>query len=737
RRVGDYQVFEKDSDYVNNGFVLSDNWPSVELEHTLNEHGHDIIYSPPEDADSESKKISKWEVNGEMWYLTCNLGRYEDDDFVLDNEQVLTIKVKYVTLPVNGIRTTGYINFDRTPSTTIADTFGIIDTRNRYRGKALDLDSNTTDEFVITRNMLPINNNRDITISSSFSCKGNPTLNNYYLKKKDNADVEIDSLKIEVTYHGHSSLRVRWFRFETPKSRNLFFGKYDSLIQAHTQADLARFDCSDFKDRGIKIFRFFARDEFHVHHWNTARYYNRLLGGLTLTTHYKHYPKLFSYHVGDSHEYQWAFDLSHLTANPFIRKGSTTSHKYLDYKFGAWGLNVWDTTEKKFVFIDTLNSRYETHIDPRGDLTYSMRLLRDSTVDYYLKYLGYSNSLQADYELYLYDEYVRNTGEEYTGKNTIGYAFVGSNWGFDEATDSTPARVFSEYIRPKTGEEIRLMLQSMIIHGVKGYTMDRLSSDSLPPKPNDSDGNLMGIASRNFRGYGADTILASDAIGSDWMLSGDDTNIGFYVNRKDIGEHYLVDDTNKIYFGRRSTRLEIKRIHDWISRCEDELMKLRLVAWMGKGYRLWNNHHPDYPDSITFRRFLAWDEANNMIDTSRFKSWPIGRYDYSSSLITDPPSYPRMYENWDSTFIDFTLLKDKDTSINDLAYVGIQNRRTSPLLSERYVDSIYVGTDSARLATLYRISFYSTAEFEDSCDATKNPSTYQKFRDHWFSRAGC
>ncbi|NLO19860.1 MAG: hypothetical protein GX121_08315 [Ignavibacteria bacterium] len=148
--------------------------------------------------------------------------------------------------------------------------------------------------------MLPIGGNRDITISSSFFCgirniNGIDTLINFFLKKKSSDYIKIDSLKIEVTYHGHSSLRVRWFRFETPKSRSLFFGKYDSLIQAHTQADLSRFDCPDFKDRGIKIFRFFARDEYHVHHWNIARYYNRLLGGLTLTTHYKHYPKLFSF----------------------------------------------------------------------------------------------------------------------------------------------------------------------------------------------------------------------------------------------------------------------------------------------------------------------------------------------------------------------------------------------------------------------------------------------------------
>ena len=35
RREGDYQVFEKNASYANDSIVLSENWPSAELEHTL------------------------------------------------------------------------------------------------------------------------------------------------------------------------------------------------------------------------------------------------------------------------------------------------------------------------------------------------------------------------------------------------------------------------------------------------------------------------------------------------------------------------------------------------------------------------------------------------------------------------------------------------------------------------------------------------------------------------------
>ncbi|HPO64055.1 MAG TPA: hypothetical protein PK762_13330, partial [Candidatus Kapabacteria bacterium] len=76
-------------------------------------------------------------------------------------------------------------------------------------------------------------------------------------------------------------------------------------------------------------------------------------------------------------------------------------------------------------------------------------------------------------------------------------------------------------------------------------------------------------------------------------------------------------------------------------------------------------------------------------------------------------------------------LKDKDTSINDLAYVGIQNRRTNSLVCWEQVVP-----NSFPLLVHRRIQFYSTAEFEDSCDAIKNPTCYQAFRNYYYCHLG-
>ncbi|HPI20909.1 MAG TPA: hypothetical protein PKY56_11110, partial [Candidatus Kapabacteria bacterium] len=286
------------------------------------------------------------------------------------------------------------------------------------------------------------------------------------------------------------------------------------------------------------------------------------------------------------------------------------------------------------------------------------------------------------------------------------------------------------YYRPKTGEEIRMLLNSSLIRGCKGFIYD---GDENYHFPNCHMGN-MGI------GDGTRICDTSDVfsnwVGSDYIDSINNTWNAFNYAKLDTLAKRMGISRNKVYIGTRSIRTELFNFHSKIRRADEELMKLRLVASYSKGFRVQQNHHPDYPDDSTFRRFLAWDTTRNRLDTTQFKSWPYRRY-YKVPGNPDPDVHIPVYESWDSTFIDFTLLKNVDSSINDLAFIGIQNRRTDPLIAVRYSDSIYVGTDSARLATLYRFSFYSTAEFEDSCDAIKNPNSYQDFRYKWFSRAGC
>jgi len=79
-------------------------------------------------------------------------------------------------------------------------------------------------------------------------------------------------------------------------------------------------------------------------------------------------------------------------------------------------------------------------------------------------------------------------------------------------------------------------------------------------------------------------------------------------------------DRNHIYIGLASTRLAVARVNEWVSRCEDELMKLRLVAWYGKGFLTLKHQDPAYGTVNMLAKYLAWDEANNMVDTSRFTS---------------------------------------------------------------------------------------------------------------------
>ncbi|HPI20079.1 MAG TPA: T9SS type A sorting domain-containing protein, partial [Candidatus Kapabacteria bacterium] len=275
------------------------------------------------------------------------------------------------------------------------------------------------------------------------------------------------------------------------------------------------------------------------------------------------------------------------------------------------------------------------------------------------------------------------------------------------------------YYRPKTGEEIRMLLNSSLIRGCKGFIYDGDENYHFP----DCNAGNMGIGDGTR--ISAENDFFSNWVGADYIDNVNNTwNAYPYADLAALSTTMGVPE-NKVYIGTRSLRTELFNFHSKIRRADEELMKLRLVASYSKGFRVQQNHHPDYPDDSTFRRFLAWDEANNMVDTTRFKSWPIGRFHIY--FIDDPfgpiggtPVIEVLTEPWDSTFVDITLLKNVDTTINDLAYIGVQNRRTDPLIKINN-----------------NFQFFTTAEFEDSCDAVKNPDNYSTYRDLFYRRNGC
>jgi len=186
----------------------------------------------------------------------------------------------------------------------------------------------------------------------------------------------------------------------------------------------------------------------------------------------------------------------------------------------------------------------------------------------------------------------------------------------------------------------------------------RLTDDQRNNLLFDDQHFLYGDFSNNI---GSDWILIPTPNSSQWDFSRIQDYLGTYQEMKRI----LGLDTNKLYIGRKSNRSTLYKIHKWVKANENTLMDLRLQAWYGKGYRSWYVQHPDIQDGNLMDKY---------INTHKIKTrWPFS-YDANNN-----PHYEQN-SSIDSGFYDLTLLKNIHYPINESIYLGVQNRRTDPLL---------------------------------------------------------
>ncbi|MCO5251098.1 MAG: hypothetical protein M9949_06715 [Candidatus Kapabacteria bacterium] len=210
-------------------------------------------------------------MNGRRWIFSINMRRLNINESANDDDVVLSIKLPYVTR-IDSITTEyNYIKFSYPPKTTLNDTVRLKYIEDRgFAMKMTDLPiiGNT---IYITNRMLPdsaffVNTGRqDITINAEFICNGDEELNPL-LKTKDDAP-NIQSIDIEVTYHGNRDIGINYCRIATPAGYNFVTGKSDSLIRAYYQAHI-----DSLESHNYEIFGFYGRDEFPEHYYMEQRY---------------------------------------------------------------------------------------------------------------------------------------------------------------------------------------------------------------------------------------------------------------------------------------------------------------------------------------------------------------------------------------------------------------------------------------------------------------------------------
>jgi len=656
-------------------------------------------YKPSGVGQSELEQF-----NTEQMYFVINLKRSDPSDNTLDDTPVLKIK-----LPYSIANSTGYIQFDSIPSGVKDDTFHIRSSFFEFRGAvqhSIDAGSNIR-EFFIRRNMLPLDTG-NITISAHFICAGEPE-NNPKLSLSD-------SLGIQVFYLGNTDVNINHLYLATQNARKTYFGYYDKTITDAVQRNLDYYSTTDFTTRGIKIFRFNTRDEIGPAYFGAQRYINKLIGNVTTTQSQFPLPRLYEYYV-DSPDQWTETHRNDPSTVPYFRnmvKDTTYNYLSLGNHSGYAYIHGTATVNEN----DTLNSGYETHFRYKKPLD-DLRNMSDSL--FRLEMIG-SFCFQKFPELFSIDDVMNERKIPlFSDKYWWGESFIGSNFVILKNKVSTGRAVFP-YNRPKTGEETRYNAFIDLILGAKGLLYDReqttVAIKYRDQTPVDTTDYWFGIGYGQLF-YGSPPLntmdsysfIHDDRVGSDFLNPNQDFE-GFHkFITADSTADTMGVNINRIYIGRKSPRVELFKIHNWIRANDSVLMRLRLSCWYGKGVKTWYNQDTArFGQDTILKKFISLNPDSlftKRIWNAETGSWQIQK------------------ESWDSSFFDITLLRDSSDHnlTSSTFYIGVQNRRTDPLVFWDYGG----GRKEMR--------FLSTAEFEDSCRAVNRDTA--KFQSYFWKRLGC
>jgi len=551
------------------------------------------------------------------WFITINLERFNTDSAynqILDNEPILGIKILYYYQnKINDstfVKDSSYILFDSIAKNNFNGNLESLGSLN-FKGFALkyDIVQDTTIEFKITRYMLPVNelylNSRNLSITSRFKAKKNinqenePWQNREFYFGINMSSGFIDSVNIIVTYYGNCDINLNWIRIDNENAYYLFKGNYDAMNRSILQAFHDTIVNINNQSHIYNFFRFYGQDtetRERMENWAQLRYLNQVTGGMGITRDMPIYPKLYDYYTKCPNRWVGIFYAANDYQMPTpYAVNCDESWQSMGMKYGYLGAYGMEH------FPDTLHSEYETHVIntiPPDDNYYNNEILTSPTV------------LQEMWEKSLYDSY-------YNPNNKISeMLYSGKPWWLYHLlynVQNENEHIVFKYYRPKTGEEIRMLLNSSLIRGCKGFIYDGDENYHFP----DCHMGNMGIGDGTRISDTSDFF--SNWVGADYIDNVNNTwNAYPYADLTALSTTMGVPE-NKIYIGTRSLRSELYSFHSKIRRADEELMKLRLIASYSKGYRVQQNHHPDYSANV-LSQYLAWDTTNNMIDTNRFSN---------------------------------------------------------------------------------------------------------------------
>ena len=700
---------------LKDSIILSDPWPSNSL---------NILSSINIDTVLDNY-LSR------TLYFSINMKKL--DNTQLNDSNVLKIELPY-SLGYGNI--SRYIQFDSIPSYNPNDTNQ--SNRGIYR-KLIDITGDTA--IYIKRNMLP-RNNSNITISGFFRLIKSGDHNDEL--KNGNPEIDkIDSLKIKITYLGNAEIAINWLRFETPHAQRFLRGYYDCTIINNVRNDLKICDSARIKGKGIKPLRYNLIVEGSLQNWIAERYFNKLIGNIGTNEVGISFPKHYERYVNPSDRWFGLFGLpAHISAPYFKNNIEDTvgSVNGLGLKNGYMGLDsiqhkpVYDSLNNYLYYYNKFhqtkndqNSNYETHL-VHIDTLYPINYFRNQPNDLerYRQVLNLSanagrgswlNAIETYSNTFTNDLY-----KDFIYSDKMWWVQLFSHLWWDKFTYNN-RNIMTQTNRPFTGEELRFSSIYPIILGAKGILYDCSKSGGKGyfyegndlkferPKPAIDDWDFHSDSTKARLNLLSDwEYLKDDSVGRDYFrLSGEtcglDTSRIWNLNS---AANFLGIPVERIYQGKKSVRIEMRKLHEWITINDSVLMNLKLRSYYAHGYKIWENFHPKYNNN-PIRNIVKLDYVKTR------KLWNNG------FLVPKDE-----YEPNESSFFDITLLSHtSDPNMNNNFFIGYANRRTNPLILE--YDTL---------------KFYSTAEFDEFVvkDSSKGingtffPKSYWQYQ--FWRRAG-
>jgi len=674
-------------------------------------------------------------TDGRRLYVAINLRRLDSlDATLLDDTPVLKLLVEgrrfepdtallnvQARLPIN-------FNIWRTPDPTGTDITELREGRGKVLGMVNVAD--TTDTVIITRRMLPIGANRDITITAEIRTRdllqidvnGNwkPPTEHTHLKMVDMLnhgtpganDHLIDTMTPVVWFYDSTSVAIQSISLVTPVTFDILCGRYDEDFSLNLRDEFRIVDSVRmyYRDsvhciKPLYVSHIYGVDEFDTRDELGMVYRTHLLNkfctsetgyeGPHFRNNYIHGEAEKRMHIMPFPMY-WTSGLGYtgmLTPSPMLPYSSDTlmgpPYKTLSIRDGyMFGQNdaefsrpysaSYETMGTTNIFVDSIYDMFGT---PLAD-----SLLADSIYERIMS-VHLNVGAMASWEKSLYVAFYKN-GWYFKKPKTPWIMHSFYHYRMNRGRHGTIGD--STYVhfgvwRPQTGEEVRLELSTALAFGAKGFAYDKIydmpSRDHGGPTERTGaydihiePGMITNATTRDWDTCAWATpqnILTYDSLGGDYIPVNDHWRMGLFQSRTNMAAAMRL---NRCFPSQDSTHVYLGQRS---IRCE-------MKKWHDLAM------HPDFTDVMYKMLPVAWygqgyrklvkgnmTDLKHWIDTTKAAT---KMYHWTKDSASGWTNYALREEPIAERFYDYVLLDTASgtAAVQDDCVLAVINRRTAP-----------------------------------------------------------